>query len=577
MIVPVEQPTHPERKPFSRDWFLATFGSFTLHVLLLYGVSGIWREPLPEIPLAFEVDLAFEDESSEPELRSAEKDPSPTDHASAEPESTEKTPLRDDGREPPAAEAPVEPRSSPPSTAQPDAKVKAVAEPVDDAEAPANAVTEPNRPKAEAVAETETTGKAAVDPERPKTKPVDDAKAPPKVLQDPDRQRAKAVAETETPAKSVSDPERPKAKTADDAEPPAKALTDPVLLETEIATRPRAIHRNVPYLDKAVSPAAALAMRAVRQFESRIDREDISRVAAGAARRESAAARAVARYKRAAEKGYVMAYYNLARSLAEGRGVKRDFPAAVKNFRFAARLGNVPAMLRLADLHLAGLGVPEDRIEAQALYLVAASMGNQAAMRANALLAKHLDDNQLQQAHKRARDLRAEIATHDPSIQQDRERKLMAAAAQGDLAMVKALAGEGVDADAVDGQGRTAVVTAAWRGHHRIVQVLLDSGVEIDVSDNQGRTALSWAAINGYPEIVDKLLQEEAQVDVRDNQGMTPLIRAAWNGHEQVVTALIDASADVNAADSRGVTALRRAESQNDGKIAAKLRAAGAR
>ena len=136
---------------------------------------------------------------------------------------------------------------------------------------------------------------------------------------------------------------------------------------------------------------------------------------------------------------------------------------------------------------------------------------------------------------------------------------------------------EGIDANAANGQGRTAVVTAAWRGHHRIIQVLLDTGVEIDVADNRGRTALSWAAINGHAEITETLLGEEAMVDVRDDEGMTPLIRAAWNGHEKVVAALIAATADVNAADNRGVTALQRAESQNARKIAARLRAAGAR
>lgn len=349
------------------------------------------------------------------------------------------------------------------------------------------------------------------------------------------------------------------------------------IADARAATRVQAVHRSVPYLERPVSPAAAAAIRAVRQFEPRLVREDLGQVVARDNRYARAAARAVARYERAADQGYVMAHYNLARTLAEGRGVGRDYKRAFDSFRIAARLGNVPAILRLAEFHLAGLGGPVDRVEAQANYYVAAGIESQGAARAKALLSTHLDHAQLGQARRRAKALRAEMPALDLILQRSKEQKLLAAAAQGDLVLVTSLIKGGVDANAINALGRTSIIAAAWRGHHRIVRLLLDAGVEIDAADNQGRTALSWAAINGYPEIIGILLAEEALVDVRDDEGLTPLIRAAWNGHEKIVGALIDAAADVNAADDRGITALQRAEGQNERGIIARLRTAGAR
>lgn len=343
------------------------------------------------------------------------------------------------------------------------------------------------------------------------------------------------------------------------------------------ASRPLAVHLMVPYLDRAVSPAAAAAIRAVRQYEQRIAREDRGQTVARDNRYTRAAVRAVARYERAADQGYIMAHYNLARSLAEGRGVDRDYPRAVESLRAGAQLGNVPAMLRLAEFHLAGLGAPEDRVEAQAIYYVAASLGSQGAARAKALLSTHLDNMQIQRARQRAHILRAAMPPIDLILQQGKEQDLLAAAAEGDLESVQALLKTGVDANAINVLGRTSIIAAAWRGHRHIVRLLADAGVDIDAADNRGRTALFWAAINGYPEIINILLREQALVDIRDDEGLTPLIRAAWNGHENVVAALIESAADVNAADDRGVTALQRAEAQGEKRIATQLRAAGAR
>ncbi len=339
----------------------------------------------------------------------------------------------------------------------------------------------------------------------------------------------------------------------------------------------KSIRELVPYLDRPVRPSFAAAIRAVRDHESRISAEDEGPEVKRDERYEQAVKRAVERYQKAADQGFVMAQYNLARALAEGRGTTRDVEKAAETFREAAFQGNVPAMLRLAEMHLAGLGVPESRVEAQALYYVAANIGSKGAMRAKVLLAAHLDNAQLEKARKRARELRGKMPNLDLRQQRRRERELLAFAAEGDLDGILEALEDGVDANAVNDKGRTAAIVAAWRGHRRILQSLIDAGVDMDAADKLGRTALSWAAINGYPAIADMLLQEEAMVDVRDTTGLTPLIRAAWNGHKKVVGALIDSRAEIDAVDDFGFSALRRAEAQKEEHIAARLRAAGAR
>ncbi len=193
--------------------------------------------------------------------------------------------------------------------------------------------------------------------------------------------------QTKLSAEQTKAKTKTKTKTKKKISTPTKhARPKPKLEDTHLA-----VHRRVPYLDRPVKPAAAAEIRAIRAHEPRIVGEDRGQTVVRDDRYRRPAARAVARYKRAANQGYVMATYNLGRALAEGRGVGLDNKKAVEFFHNAAQQGNVPAILRLAEMHLAGLGTLEDRVEAQALYSVAASLGNKDAALAKVMLAAHLD------------------------------------------------------------------------------------------------------------------------------------------------------------------------------------------
>ena len=81
-----------------------------------------------------------------------------------------------------------------------------------------------------------------------------------------------------------------------------------------------------------------------------------------------------------------------------------------------------------------------------------------------------------------------------PVYAQDINSELKAAAQNSQAEQVKALLEAGVDVDAKDEDGMTALMWAAFGGSAETVQVLLDAGADVSLEDKQGTTARTWAA-----------------------------------------------------------------------------------
>ncbi|KAH9899099.1 ankyrin repeat-containing domain protein [Xylariomycetidae sp. FL2044] len=111
----------------------------------------------------------------------------------------------------------------------------------------------------------------------------------------------------------------------------------------------------------------------------------------------------------------------------------------------------------------------------------------------------------------------------------------------------------GVDADAVDQRGRTALFWAAERGHVGVVRVLLAGGANPDKEEtSRGNKPLHAAALANHAGCVTALL--EAGVDpltpkTRGNKsrsvGHTPLMFACESGHLEAVNAILPFLPDV--------------------------------
>ena len=78
---------------------------------------------------------------------------------------------------------------------------------------------------------------------------------------------------------------------------------------------------------------------------------------------------------------------------------------------------------------------------------------------------------------------------------------LMHAASEGDVQTMKALLAGGVDVNAANQGGQTALMLAALMGHSEIVTLLLAAGADPDSRDRLGLTALDWSQRRGFPEV----------------------------------------------------------------------------
>lgn len=161
------------------------------------------------------------------------------------------------------------------------------------------------------------------------------------------------------------------------------------------------------------------------------------------------------------------------------------------------------------------------------------------------------------------------------------------AAAKGDLAAMRQLAGEGVRVDSADANGMTALhaaakrevaawlieqgarveaqTRAAWRPIHfavarnasDVVALLLEKGADPSAPLPNGSTPLMLAAERGRLEVARLLLAREASlVKAQDGRGWTALHFAAMKNHAEMVELLVEKGADVNARSHGGGTPL---------------------
>src|SRR6185436_587676 len=98
---------------------------------------------------------------------------------------------------------------------------------------------------------------------------------------------------------------------------------------------------------------------------------------------------------------------------------------------------------------------------------------------------------------------------------------------------------------------------AAMQGNKAAVQSLLKQGVDVNAAQGDGSTALHWAASRGDLEMTQALLKAGASVKSVTRIGaMTPLFMAARGGNAAVIGALLDAGAKAQEANTNGTTAL---------------------
>lgn len=123
---------------------------------------------------------------------------------------------------------------------------------------------------------------------------------------------------------------------------------------------------------------------------------------------------------------------------------------------------------------------------------------------------------------------------------------------RGDSAAVRVLLKQGIDANAAQPDGMTALHWASVRGDARLASMLVFAGARLEASTRNGNyTPLHLAAKAGRAAVVKALLQAGANANAATTSGgATPLHFAAEQGNVESVAALIEKDAKVDAKES---------------------------
>ena len=156
------------------------------------------------------------------------------------------------------------------------------------------------------------------------------------------------------------------------------------------------------------------------------------------------------------------------------------------------------------------------------------------------------------------------------------------------LQMGRVLLDHGVDVNAKNRAGETALLLATKFGHCPLSLALLDAGADAKAAAvPTGYTPLMFACGtfaeganekgDGNIELIERLLQKGSSVTRKSRGGSTALHSAAHKGHVNVAKLLINKGADVNGKVDSGVTPLILAATNGDLSLAKVLIENGAR
>ena len=142
------------------------------------------------------------------------------------------------------------------------------------------------------------------------------------------------------------------------------------------------------------------------------------------------------------------------------------------------------------------------------------------------------------------------------STDSDDLQKLFSAVSKGKLEEIKILLDKGIDINAKDLRGYTALHIATNEGSLEVVKFLIEMGANVDVKNIKGCTALHIAANNGSLATLKCLIELGADVNAKNTEDYTALHFAAYLNFDHVVLFLIKMGADVSVQNKNGDTAL---------------------
>ncbi len=151
------------------------------------------------------------------------------------------------------------------------------------------------------------------------------------------------------------------------------------------------------------------------------------------------------------------------------------------------------------------------------------------------------------------------------------------AARDCNMANLQGFLNAGIEVDAQDFQGNTALTEAALHNGVTVVPVLYNHGANLNHPLPSGRTATMAAAYKGHKFPLEDLIRAGANLNVQDNHGYTAVMYAVRQGQLGSLKQLIDAKADLNLQDKgKGHTAAMLAVMNRNYEALRMLKDAGA-
>jgi len=108
------------------------------------------------------------------------------------------------------------------------------------------------------------------------------------------------------------------------------------------------------------------------------------------------------------------------------------------------------------------------------------------------------------------------------------------AVSEGDRELVGSFIKAGIDVNAKEDDGRTALLIAAENGDSGMAALIAVNGADMNARDVDGYTALMYAAYRGNMELADFLLKHGADVQAKDKDGWTASRFALMQGKTDV-------------------------------------------
>lgn len=105
-----------------------------------------------------------------------------------------------------------------------------------------------------------------------------------------------------------------------------------------------------------------------------------------------------------------------------------------------------------------------------------------------------------------------------------------------------------------DNQMNTLLHTATIWNAMRAAQKIISLGIDVNAPNGLGMTALCYACAADNIKMVRFLIENGADVNISDSDGLTLLMKAVRDGNKSLVSLLIESGADVSAQDSQKKT-----------------------